>query len=62
VLLLEVVTVFLVAVAMALALAHALEFPGKMRLSKEDYLATQSIYYPVATLSRAARRVLEAVK
>ena len=43
---LEVVTIFLVAVAMSLALAHALEFPGKMRLSRENYLATQSIYYP----------------
>jgi hypothetical protein len=29
---LEIVTVVLVAAAMALALAHALELPGKMRL------------------------------
>lgn len=49
-LLLQVVTVFLVGVAMSLALAHALEFPGKMRLSKESYLATQSIYYPGFTI------------
>ena len=47
---LQVLTVFLVAVAMALALAHALEFPGKMRLSKETYIATQSIYYPGFTI------------
>lgn len=49
-LLLEVVTVFLVAVAMSLALAHALEFPGKLRLNKEIYLATQTIYYPGFTI------------
>lgn len=49
-LLFQVVTVFLVAVAMALALAHALEFPGKMRLSKANYIATQSIYYPGFTV------------
>ena len=49
-LVLEVLTVFLVAVAMALALAHALEFPGKMRLSRQMYLATQSIYYSGFTI------------
>lgn len=43
---LQVVTVFLVAVAMSLALAHALELPGKMRLDKATYIAVQSIYYP----------------
>ncbi len=42
-LLLQVITVFLVAVAMSLALAHALEFPGKLRLSRQAYLATQTI-------------------
>lgn len=35
---------------MALALAHALELPGKMRLSKEAYLAVQPIYYPGLTI------------
>lgn len=45
-LLLQVVAVTLVAGTMALALAHALEFPGKMRLSRAKYIATQSIYYP----------------
>ena len=45
-LLLEIVTVCLVAVTMALALAHSLEFPGKMRLSRDNYIATQAIYYP----------------
>ena len=47
---LQVITVFLVAVAMAMALAHALEYPGKMRLSRENYIATQSIYYPGFTI------------
>jgi hypothetical protein len=45
-LILQVGTVFLVAIAMSLALAHALELPGKMRLSKETYIAVQTIYYP----------------
>lgn len=49
-LLLQVVTMFLVAVAMSLALAHALEFPGKMRLEKDIYMATQAIYYPGFTI------------
>jgi hypothetical protein len=47
---LQVLSVCLVAVAMSLALAHALELPGKMRLDKEVYLATQPIYYPGFTI------------
>lgn len=43
---LQILTVILVAVAMALSLAHALELPGKMRLDKESYYAVQAIYYP----------------
>ena len=43
---LQVLSVFLVSIAMALALAHALELPGKMRLGKEAYLIVQPIYYP----------------
>ena len=39
-----------VAVAMGLALAHALELPGKMRLTKEAYDAMQPIYYPGFTI------------
>jgi hypothetical protein len=46
----QVLTVILVAVAMALSLAHALEFPGKRRLSKEAYYAMQPIYYPGFTI------------
>src|SRR5215831_15327393 len=47
---LQVVTVFLVAVAMSLALAHALELPGKLRLDQQTYLAVQTIYYPGFTI------------
>lgn len=43
---LQVLAITLVAVAMALALAHALELPGKLRLPRDDYLAIQRIYYP----------------
>lgn len=35
-----------VAVAMALSLAYALEYPGKMRLDRSTYLAIQPIYRP----------------
>src|ERR671916_3284396 len=45
-LIIQVVTVFLVAVAMSLSLAHALELPGKMRLDRDTYVAVQGIYYP----------------
>jgi hypothetical protein len=51
---LQVVTLILVAIATALALAHALELPGKLRLPREQYLAVQSIYYPGFTIGGAA--------
>ena len=54
---LEVVSVLLVAITMALSLAHALELPGKLRLSKEDYLAVQPIYYPGFTFGGIAEPV-----
>jgi hypothetical protein len=47
---LQVLTVCLVAVGMSLALAHALELPGKMRLDRDTYLAMQPIYYPGFTI------------
>ena len=47
---LQVVAVIFVSVAMALALAHAFELPGKMRLTKEAYYAMQPIYYPGFTI------------
>jgi hypothetical protein len=49
-LILQVVTVFLVGVAMSMALAHALEFPGKLRLDEQTYLTVQTIYYPGFTV------------
>jgi hypothetical protein len=45
-LILQVVTVMLVALAMSLAVAHGLELPGKMRLDRKTYFAVQAIYYP----------------
>ncbi|MBN9658770.1 MAG: DUF1772 domain-containing protein [Acidobacteria bacterium] len=47
---LQVAAVLLTALAMALAVAHALEYPGKMRLNRENYLVTQTIYYPGFTI------------
>lgn len=44
--LLSVAALFLVAVTMGLSLAHALEFPGKLRLDEPTYRAVQAIYYP----------------
>jgi hypothetical protein len=42
----HILALLLVAIAMALSLAHALEFPGKLRLGKDAYMAVQQIYYP----------------
>ena len=52
--LLQIVALMLVAVAMALSLAHALELPGKMRLGKDAYLSVQTIYYPGFTIGGIA--------
>jgi hypothetical protein len=48
--LLQILTILLVSIGMALSLAHALELPGKLRLSKEEYLTVQPIYYPGFTV------------
>ncbi len=53
-LVLQIATTFLVSVAFGLALAHALEMPGKMRLDEETYLAVQTIYYPGFTIGGAS--------
>jgi hypothetical protein len=53
----QVLTVIVVAVAMALSLAHALELPGKLRLSKEQYLGMQPIYYPGFTIGGMAEPI-----
>ena len=41
-----------VAAAMALSLAYALEYPGKMQLDRSTYVAVQRIYYPAFSLGR----------
>lgn len=46
----EVFTLFMTAIAMGLALAHALEYPGKLRLDERTYAAVQAIYYPGFTI------------
>ncbi len=48
---LQVLTLTLVVLAMTPAVAHALELPGKMRLTKDVYFAVQSIYYPGFTIA-----------
>src|SRR2546430_7090771 len=48
---LQILTVLIVSVAMAAALAHVLEMPGKMRLAKDEYFAVQRIYYPGFTFA-----------
>lgn len=53
-LVLKVLTIIAVAIAMALSLAHALEWPGKKRLEKDQYLAVQPIYYPGFTIGGIA--------
>jgi hypothetical protein len=47
---LQVLSIVLVAVGVALTLAHALELPGKLRLTRDTYVAVQAIYYPGFTI------------
>jgi hypothetical protein len=47
---LSIVALLLIAVTMGLSLAHALEFPGKLRLDEPVYRAVQAIYYPGFTI------------
>lgn len=55
--LMKLVTVIMVAVTMSLPLAHVLEWPGKLRLTREHYLAVQPIYYPGFTYAGFAEPV-----
>lgn len=48
---LQAISLILVAMAMVPALAHALELPGKLRLTKDTYFAVQPIYYPGFTIA-----------
>lgn len=50
----EVFTIFVAAVTMGLTLAHALEFPGKLRLDERTYMVVQTIYYPGFTVGGIA--------
>lgn len=52
---LEVLTVMLAAVTMSLTLAHALELPGKLRLSQDQYFAVQR---PTASQRQDRNRAL----
>jgi hypothetical protein len=51
---LEIFSVLTVVLATVPALAHALELPGKMRLTREQYYAIQHIYYPGFTFAGIA--------
>ena len=50
----QILTLAVIAIALSAALAHALELPGKMRLTKDEYFVVQSIYYPGFTIAGAA--------
>jgi hypothetical protein len=55
---LQIASIVLVAGAMTPALAHALEYPGKLRLQKDAYVATQQIYYPGFTYGGGVAEIL----
>jgi hypothetical protein len=48
---LQVLSAIFAAVATTTALAHALELPGKLRLTRDEYLTVQPIYYPGFTIA-----------
>jgi hypothetical protein len=54
---LETLTIMIVALVAAPAVAHVFEFPGKRRLNRDDYFIVQRIYYPGFTLIGAAEPV-----
>ena len=47
---LQVFTLVLVASTLSFSLAHVGEWPGKLRLNRDDYFNTQTIYYPGFTI------------
>ena len=49
----EIISILLVALAMAPALAHLLEFPGNSRLAKDAYLTVQPIHRSPVAIIRA---------
>lgn len=48
--LVEILAVTLVGLSACMGLAHALELPGKLRLTEEEYRVVQPIYYPGFTI------------
>ncbi|HEV7546576.1 MAG TPA: DUF1772 domain-containing protein [Reyranella sp.] len=54
---LQILTILLAAVGMALSLAHALEYPGKRRLDGNTYFKVQAIYYPGFTIGGVSEPV-----
>jgi Domain of unknown function (DUF1772) len=48
---LQILSVLVVVLAVTPALAHALELPGKLRLSRDAYIAAQPMYYPGFTIA-----------
>lgn len=50
----KIAALLVVTLTVVTSVAHALEYPGKMRLSREHYLAVQPIYYPGFTYAGAA--------
>jgi hypothetical protein len=52
---LNVLTVILVALAMAFSMAHLAELPGKLRLDKETHLAVQQSPKPWRNLKERSR-------
>ncbi len=50
---LQILAIMLVAKTMSLALSHALEMPGKLRLGEQEYRMGQQIYYPGFTIGGA---------
>jgi Domain of unknown function (DUF1772) len=52
--LLQILSLILVALVMVPALAHSLELPGKLRLTRDAYFAVQPIYYPGFTIAGAS--------
>jgi hypothetical protein len=47
---LKLAALFLVVATVIPSVAHALEWPGKLRLTREQYFAVQPIYYPGFTM------------
>ncbi len=58
---LQILTILIVAVLLAPTLGHALEMPGKMRLDREAYFATQTIYWPGFTVVGGAAEILSII-